>query len=356
MKVIFDKNYKVFFGSDVLSHLAQSIIQKSYSQVFVLVDENTEKFCLPVLKPYLEKFTLIRMKSGEHNKNLEQATIIWNTLQKNLANRNSVLLNFGGGTLSDLGGFCASTYKRGIDFINIPTTLLAMVDASIGGKQGIDLNNYKNLIGVFNHPTQVFIYPQFIETLSAADKRNGLAELLKHALIDDKELFEKLIKTSQIDYHQIEKFIEKSTKIKIKIVNKDPYEKGLRKMLNFGHTIGHAIETYSLINDAKPLKHGEAIAIGIICESYLSNKMMKLSNSDLDSIVKFIQYNFEKYGNQWRYDDLITNMHHDKKNNTNQINFTLLKKLGKAEIDCHCSTELIIESLQFYESLSFYKS
>ena len=355
MKVIFDKNYKVYFGSDVLSHLAQTLIERSYSQVFVLVDENTEKYCLPILKPYLEKFTLIKMKSGEQNKNLEQASIIWNTLQQNLANRNSVLLNCGGGTLSDLGGFCASTYKRGLDFINIPTTLLAMVDASIGGKQGIDLNRYKNLVGVFKHPAQIFIYPQFIETLSNEDKRNGLAELLKHALIDDDELFDKLVKTPQIDYLHIEKFIEKSTKIKIKIVNKDPYETGLRKVLNFGHTIGHAIETYSLINDEKPLKHGEAIAIGIICEAYLSNKLLKLTSKELDSIINFIVYNFEKYSKKWVYDDLITNMHHDKKNNSNLINFTLLKKLGKAQIDCNCSTELIIESLQFYESLSFPK-
>ncbi len=266
MKVIYDKSYKVFFGESVLNHLAQTVINKEYSNVFVLVDDNTEKFCLPILKPYLENFTLIKIPSGEVNKNLQTANIIWNNLQQHSANRNAVLLNLGGGTLSDIGGFCAATFKRGIDFINIPTTLLSMVDAAIGGKQGLDLNNYKNLIGVFQHPKQIFIFPEFINTLPNNEKRNGLAEIIKHALIFDDKLFDKIISTSKIDSEQLDKWIEKSAKIKIKIINKDPFEKGLRKVLNFGHTIGHAVETFSLINDSEPLKHGEAVAIGIICE------------------------------------------------------------------------------------------
>lgn len=352
MKVIYDKNYKVFFGVDVLGELAKTLINKEYSRVYVLVDENTEKYCLPILKPYLEKFVLIKIKSGEQHKNLENASIIWDSLQQNLANRNSVLINLGGGTLSDLGGFCAATYKRGIDFINIPTTLLAMVDASIGGKQGVDLNSYKNLIGIFKHPEHVFIYPQFIETLPNLERRNGLAEILKHALIEDKKLFDKLISVNQIDYLQIEKLIEKSTKIKIKIVNKDPHEKGLRKLLNFGHTIGHAVETYSLLNDSNPLKHGEAVAIGMICESYISNKVLGFDIDGLNLIVKFIKLNFEKYQPNWKLEDLIKIMQNDKKNNNSGINFTLLKKIGKAQIDCTCSIELIGESLNYYKNLA----
>lgn len=353
MKVIYDKNYKVFFGTDVLSHLAQTLIDKAYSRVFVLVDENTEKYCLPILKPYLENFTLVKILSGEQNKNLSTAAIIWDALQYNLANRNTVLLNLGGGTLSDLGGFCASTYKRGIDFINIPTTLLSMVDASIGGKQGVDLNSYKNLIGVFKHPKQVFIYPQFIETLLVSEQKNGLSEIVKHALISDKKFFEKILSTPEINYSQIDKWIEKSAKIKIQIVNKDPHEKGLRKVLNFGHTIGHAVETFSLMTDSKPLKHGEAVAIGIICESFLSFKTMKLDGDDFEKIIKVITANFEKYFSSWNIDELLKIMQNDKKNNNSEINFTLLKKIGKPVIDCNCTNELIIESLNFYKNVAY---
>jgi len=350
MKVIYDKSYKVFFGENVLNHLAQTIINKAYSNVFVLVDENTEKHCLPLLKPYLENFTLIKISSGEVYKNLQTANIIWDNLQQHSANRNAVLLNLGGGTLSDIGGFCAATFKRGIDFINIPTTLLSMVDASIGGKLGIDLNNYKNLIGVFQHPEQIFIYPAFLKTLPNNEKRNGLAEMIKHALIDDEKLFHKIIETNQIDTEQLEKWIEKSAKIKLKIVNKDPFEKDLRKMLNFGHTIGHAVETYSLMNDEEPLKHGEAVAIGIICESYLSYKTHKLSKDEFDLIVKFVFKNFDKYNSNWNSKELLKIMQNDKKNINSEINFTLLKKIGKAKVNCYCSIELIIESIEFYKN------
>ena len=350
MKVIYDKSYKVFFGQSVLNHLAQTIINKEYSNVFVLVDDNTEKFCLPILKPYLENFILIKIPSGEVNKNLKTANIIWDDLQQHSANRNAVLLNLGGGTLSDIGGFCAATFKRGIDFINIPTTLLSMVDAAIGGKQGLDLNNYKNLIGVFQHPEQIFIFPEFINTLPNNEKRNGLAEIIKHALVSDDKLFDKIISTSKIDTEQLEKWIEKSAKIKIKIINKDPFEKGLRKVLNFGHTIGHAVETFSLINDSEPLKHGEAVAIGIICESYLSYKCNKLSKEEFDLIVQFIFKNFDKYMSNWNNKKLLKIMQNDKKNINSEINFTLLKKIGKAKINCFCSIDLIIESLEYYNN------
>ena len=350
MKVIYDKSYKVFFGENVLNHLAQTIINKAYSNVFVLVDENTEKHCLPLLKPYLENFTLIKISSGEIYKNLQTANIIWDNLQQHSANRNALLLNLGGGTLSDIGGFCAATFKRGIDFINIPTTLLSMVDASIGGKQGIDLNNYKNIIGVFQHPEQIFIYPEFLKSLPNNEKRNGLAEMIKHALINDDKLFHKIISTNRIDTEQLEKWIEKSAKIKVKIVNKDPFEKDLRKMLNFGHTVGHAVETFSLMNDTEPLKHGEAVAIGIICESYLSHKSHKLSKEEFDLIVKFVFKNFDKYISNWNHNELLKIMQNDKKNINSEINFTLLKKIGKAKIDCYCSIDLIIESLEFYKN------
>jgi 3-dehydroquinate synthase len=305
---------------------------------------------LPILKPYLENFTIIKIPSGEIYKNLQTANIIWDNLQLHSANRNAVLLNLGGGTLSDIGGFCAATFKRGIDFINIPTTLLSMVDASIGGKQGIDLNNFKNLIGVFKHPEQIFIYPEFLKSLPNNEKSNGLAEMIKHALISDVKLFNKIISTNQIHAEQLQKWIEKSAKIKVKIVNKDPFEKDLRKILNFGHTIGHAIETYSLMNDLEPLKHGEAVAIGIVCESFLSYKCDKLSIEEFELIIKFIFKNFDKYVANWDNKVLLKIMLNDKKNINSEINFTLLKKIGKANINCYCSVDLINESLDFYKN------
>jgi 3-dehydroquinate synthase len=354
MKVIYDKNYKVYFGSEVLSFLAQTLIEKSYSNVFVLVDENTEKHCLPLIKNYLETFEVIKISSGSLNKNLDSANIIWNKLQEKLANRNSVLINLGGGTLSDLGGFCASSYKRGIDFINVPTTLLAMVDAAIGGKQGIDLNNYKNLIGVFQHPKQIFIFPEFINTLPNTEKRSGMAELIKHALIDDQSFYKKLLSLEDLkDFSQIDKLIEKSAKIKLNIVNKDPLEKGKRKALNFGHTIGHAIETFSLINDKEPLKHGEAIAIGMICEAHLSFKTQNLQQKDFMNIVTLLTKLFDKYEANLSFEELNPIMQNDKKNNNDKINFTLLKKIGKASIDCNCSDENIREALDFYQNNAY---
>lgn len=351
MKEIIHKDFEIFLGDDSLEHLAEILIEAGYSKIFVLMDTNTHRHCWPILSPYLVNFLPIIIPEGEASKSLVQAQKVWETLQKNLADRRSVLLNLGGGVISDLGGFCAATYKRGIDFINIPTSLLGMVDAAVGGKLGIDFLAYKNSIGLFKHPKQIIVYPNFIKTLSQEEIRNGLAEVVKHGLIEDKSLFEKL---SNLDNQTLEKagnLIFQSIKIKAQIVKKDPFEKDLRKVLNFGHTIGHAIETWSLLNDATPLKHGEAIAIGMICEAYMSKVLLGLSNPELEQITHYFTKRYPFYKHAWDEMQLIELMRNDKKNEDGFINFTLLKRIGKAKINMHCHEELILKALGYYRQL-----
>ncbi len=351
MKEIFSKKFNTYMGSDVFEELAKSLIEREYSKVFVLMDENTERDCYPILKNYLVDVSIIKISSGEQHKTIKTAEYIWQVLHNNFADRRAVLINLGGGVICDLGGFCAATYKRGIDFINLPTTLLAMVDASIGGKQGCDLDSYKNVIGVFAHPKDIYIYTNFLNTLPNVEKRCGLAELSKHALIDNKDLW-RLINTNPVfDYNNIQKYVAQSAKIKIDIVKKDPYEKGIRKSLNFGHTIAHAIETWSLKKDMQNLKHGDAVAVGMLCEAYISNKKNDFSSKELEQIIDFVVQNFVFYKSNWNVAELISYMKNDKKNYKGNINFTLLKKIGKVKIDVDCDEKIIEEALQFYTSL-----
>jgi 3-dehydroquinate synthase len=352
MKEIIQKDFELFLGNEVLEKLAEILINKEYSKVFVLMDTNTQRHCWPILSPYLVNYEPIVIPAGEANKTLKYAEKIWSKFQEHFADRRAVLLNLGGGVISDLGGFCAATYKRGIDFVNIPTTLLSMVDASIGGKLGVDFDSYKNVIGVFQHPKYIFINPQFLNTLPEEEKRNGLAEVCKHALIEDKSLFEKLAAIEKHDWENAGALIFQSLKIKVSIVKKDPLEKDIRKALNFGHTIGHAIETQSLISDTVPLKHGEAIAIGIICEAYISKAIQGLSSSELEKITEFFKSRFPKYKGKLHASSLIDIMKNDKKNRQGLINFTLLKKIGKAKIDINCHDDLIAKSIEYYRNLT----
>ncbi len=351
MKEILNKDFNIFFGEEVFEKLLENLRVKDYTKLFVLMDTNTRKHCSPILRNYLKNYIPILIPVGESNKTIQQAEFIWKTLLKNLADRKSVLINLGGGMVSDMGGFCASTYKRGIDFINIPTSLLGMVDAAIGGKQGIDLDSNKNMIGVFNHPESVFIYPPFLNTLVDSEIRNGFAEIIKHALICDKILFEKLEKLDLYDRTRFDPVIFQSVMIKFSIVSRDPFEKNIRKKLNFGHTIGHAIETLSLLRDKNPLKHGEAIAIGMICEAFLSNAVEGLSNKEFNHITELILNRFPKYEQKWNAAKLIRIMKNDKKNIAGNINFTLLKKIGLAKIDQSCNEDLIVQSLNYYHCL-----
>jgi 3-dehydroquinate synthase len=353
LKEYYLKDFSIFIGNDVFEVLLENLIERSYSKVFVLVDEHTEKYCLPTLTKYLFDIKLIRIQGGEQHKSLDTAQFIWNYLQEQNADRNSVLLNLGGGVISDIGGFCASTFKRGFDYINVPTSLLAMVDSSIGGKTGIDYNGLKNAIGTINQPKAIYINPDLLLSLPKDELLNGFAEMIKHGLILDKSYWEKTVKIGFDDWSKMSTLINGSIKIKLDVIKKDPLEKSYRKILNFGHTIGHAIEAYSLKNDKKPLKHGEAIAIGMICEAYLSKTQLDLSMKELKEITDFIAQYFPKYSLRTILSpELIKLMRQDKKNeHPDEINFTLLKKIGKGSINHICSETQITAALNFYDSL-----
>jgi 3-dehydroquinate synthase len=346
--------YSIHIGSNALRKLKEhlKLSQFKKAKFFILVDSNTVKFCLPLLIYHVKVLAnaqIIRIEKGENNKNIHVCIGLWKTLAKYGANRKSIFINLGGGVICDMGGFVASTYKRGISFINIPTTLLSQADAAIGGKLGIDMDHLKNQIGLFKDPSQVIIDTGFLKTLSKREYFSGLAEIIKHALIADRRYWKKILLTTLSEEAGIMRLIEHSTKIKKRIVQSDPSEKGLRKVLNFGHTIGHAIESYFLKKSNITLLHGEAVAAGMICESYISHKKNKLSKEDLNEITSFIitlykEVTFKKK-DELRLIDLMQN---DKKNEGNGINFTLLSKIGKAEINKNCTIELIRASFKFY--------
>ena len=320
------------------------------SSVFVLVDENTERDCLPILKEYLGNTTLkcIKIPAGEIHKHIHTCQMIWDQLMTHQADRRALLINLGGGVIGDMGGFCASTYKRGIHFIQIPTTLLSQVDASIGGKLGIDFGGIKNSIGLFKNPKGVFIDPSFLKTLPDREIKSGFAEIIKHSLIADPAQWDKLSQYRKLSHLHWPDIIVSSLMIKRDVVKADPFEKGLRKALNFGHTIGHAIESYFLETQT-PLLHGEAIAIGMICESYLSNQQIGLPDHELAAIRSFI---LDLYGHQqipnMAFETLLKSMLNDKKNIGNQINFTLLPQIGQAKVNQTASNIAITNALTYY--------
>ncbi len=345
--------YSVFIGSEFyeLTNTFFSEAKGKYSSYVVLLDENTSKHCLTPLLieiDYLKDALFIEIESGEINKNINTCTRIWEQLAKFNADRKTLFINLGGGVISDLGGFAASTYKRGIDFVNFPTTLLSQVDASIGGKVGIDLDFLKNGVGLFSNPKAVFIYPPFLRTLKRNQFQSGTAEILKHALIADDELWNQL-KNSTFTTAQVEALIKQSVRIKNQIVKQDFLENNVRKTLNFGHTIGHALESYSMSIPKKALLHGEAISIGMICESYLSTKKTGLSQKEFNEIIKYLLAHFKPFKiNKNAFATLLDFMRNDKKNEGDKINFSLLSEIGKCEFNCNCSEELIVESLEYY--------
>ena len=321
MKEIKAIDYSIWIGGNSLSKLDIS----TYSKVAILLDENTKRDCLHKL-PKIENPLIIEIKSGEEYKNISTCNFIWEQLTINNFDRNSLLINLGGGVIGDMGGFCAATYKRGIEFLHIPTTLLAMVDASVGGKLGIDYKGLKNQIGLFNNPKAVLISPEFLETLSESELKSGFSEVVKHALISDSSLWIKLKNThfTDLDWEDI---INTSVQIKNKIVLADPFEKGERKKLNFGHTFGHAIESYYL-EKGTPISHGEAVFMGMILETEISD----LSETDKNEIKNYILSNFAlPYTPKKSY--LHKYLINDKKNQDGKINFTLLSGIGNCSFD-----------------------
>ena len=350
MKIIELDNYKIYVGESVWTNINKYVL--NYSKIFVIVDENTKRDCLPILEKQLNlPLNIILIPAGEINKNIDTCQVIWQEMMNKSGNRNALTINLGGGVITDMGGFCASTFKRGMDFIQIPTTLLSQVDASIGGKLGIDFQQIKNSIGLFANPKAVFINPNFLETLPKREVRSGFAEIIKHALIVDVKQWQVLKQITDLSkVNWAEKLIP-SLKIKKAVVEADPFEKGWRKALNFGHTIGHAIESLYLETET-PLLHGEAIAIGMICESYLSYKILELSKSALMEITDCIIKIYGKIDlSNLDINAALQLMRQDKKNEANVINFTLLHKIGGAKVNQTTNEQLITESINFYREL-----
>ncbi len=319
---------------------------KSYSQIGVLMDSNTFATCYPLIEDALPAHTTIKVLPGEEVKNLETCVEIWQKLTDLNFDRHSLILVLGGGVLGDMGGFCAATYKRGIDFVLMPTTLLAQVDASIGGKLGIDFNHYKNHIGVFQTPVTTLISAAFLKTLPERELRSGFAEVIKHCLISDASMWEN-IRTKDLHSQDWNTLIAHSVKFKTQVVSEDPREKGLRKILNFGHTIGHAVESYFL-NSGNRLFHGEAIAIGMIAEAHIAFRKALMSEEELEAITIYLIQIFGKQENMPDYKIVLENMYQDKKNKGSKILMALTKGIGHAVWDVEANEEEIRESLVYY--------
>lgn len=349
MESVKSQSYEVHINELAKAALNQHVANRKYSKIFLLVDENTKKHCLPVFKTFFDGpiGSVLEIESGEENKHIQTCLQLWEDLSNLDGDRKSLLINLGGGVLTDMGGFVASTFKRGIDFINVPTTLLSMVDASIGGKTGVDLGSLKNQIGVINQPQMVLIFPEFLKTLDPRQTKSGYAEMLKHGLIQDKTYWKDLTEKNNFTDPSC---IQRSIAIKNEVVLQDPTEQGLRKILNFGHTLGHAIESYCLENqDKKTLLHGEAIAVGMILEGYLSHELRGLSKLSLDEIKKgFLKY-FEKV--DFTDDDIDTILQllkYDKKNSHGNVNFVLLQAIGEAVTDIKIPEELFQKAFAYY--------
>jgi 3-dehydroquinate synthase len=340
----------ILFSSDPASDLKSFFDQKKYSGIAVLTDENTLRDCYPLVKKGLPPHELITVKSGEEFKNIGTCEKIWQSMTDQALDRHAGLLIIGGGVLGDMGGFCAATYKRGIDFIIVSTTLLAQVDASIGGKLGVDFNHFKNHIGVFQIPALTLLHDGFLKTLPKAELRSGYAEIVKHILISDPALWSE-IKNQPFEKQSWGKLIRHSVAFKASVVEQDPKEKGLRKILNTGHTIGHALETF-LLNSGNKVLHGEAIAVGIITEAYIAQQRNMLSNQQLQEICKYIIQVFGKILVKTDDQEAIAQLTlQDKKNRGNKILCVLLEGIGKAKWDCEISKEEVKGALTFYQSL-----
>lgn len=321
----------------------------SFDRLFVLVDETTKCYCLPVLNSLHLTFDVITIGATDQHKTLDSLSHVWSELQRMGATRHSLMINLGGGMVTDLGGFAASTFKRGIHYINIPTTLLSMVDASVGGKTGINFGGLKNEIGVFNNADCVILDTEFLKTLDQENILSGYAEMLKHALISNEKMWAEHIQYSPLtsNLSPLSSMIADSVAVKQRIVTEDPTEKGLRKALNLGHTAGHAFESLAL--ERTPILHGYAVAYGLVVELYLSCVKTGFPTDKMHQTVHYIK---EHYGQMAitcdDYPHLLELMHHDKKNEGTSINFTLLAGIGDLRINQTATEEEIREALDFY--------
>ena len=346
---------KVIISHDLEQALTAAIDEVRHDHLFVLVDDTTERLCLPVISSFecIKPARTIVIGSTDANKTLDSLSHVWSELQRMGATRHSLMVNLGGGMVTDLGGFAASTFKRGIPYINIPTTLLSMVDASVGGKTGINFGGLKNEIGVFNNARSVILDTEFLRTMDRENILSGYAEMLKHGLIDCEEHWATLLRPSSDDQLSIVNCqlpitsVQRSVAVKQRIVTEDPTEQGLRKALNLGHTAGHAFESLAL--ERQPVLHGYAVAWGLVVELYLSCVKTGFPTDKMRATVSFI---FEHYGRMSitcdDYPRLLELMHHDKKNEGNTINFTLLGAIGDIRINQTATEDEIKEALDFY--------
>jgi 3-dehydroquinate synthase len=346
--------HTIFFSSEEKDFFTDLLDQKDYSSVFILVDSNTEAHCLPmflVAYPCPENCEVISIEAGEEHKHIKTCTSVWEALSSLGADRKSLLINLGGGVVTDLGGFVASTFKRGIDFINIPTSLLSMVDASVGGKTGVDLGPLKNQVGVIINPQAVIINPVFLNTLPANEFRSGYAEMLKHGLIQDAAYWKKLADFKNISTDQIATFIHHSVNIKYQVVHQDPREDSLRKILNYGHTLGHAIESYFLIHEDKTtLLHGEAIAIGMVMEAYISTQLLSMTQEECDEIKAVFGEIYPKIiFDEEDFEAIIKMLIYDKKNSHGKVKFSLLEAIGNPKWDIEVPNALIKDAFSYYQ-------
>jgi len=350
MGVINCNTYEVLVNENY-EKLNSFIADLSPGKVFILADENTKKHCLPIFDKALNiSYTLIELDSGEVHKNIRTSEAVWEALINYNADRNSLVINLGGGVIGDMGGFVASAYMRGIPFIQIPTTLLSQVDASVGGKLGIDFKGFKNLVGLFQNPNLVWVDTQFLSSLSLRELQSGFAEVIKHGLIRSSALWS-TIQKPDLNFTQEEwdSIVFDNICIKRNVVNEDPREKGLRKILNFGHTIGHAIESFYLDTDSA-LTHGEAVAIGMICESYLSYKTDRITRKEFKTIESFIRATYKFPENlKLSHPQIMTYMANDKKNKDGQILFSLIEGIGNCTFNISIEKPMILEALKYFE-------
>lgn len=342
---------RVIISRHLKTELTKAIAECEHDRIFVLVDETTNKLCWSLVKDYLclKDAQTIIIGATDRRKNLDTLVHVWESLQQGKATRHSLLINLGGGMVTDLGGFAASTYKRGINFINVPTTLLAMVDASVGGKTGINFGGLKNEIGVFNDAEFVLLDTNWLRTLDEENIRSGYAEMLKHGLIADDTMWAELINfnLAQPNLRQLASMLDKSVRIKERIVAEDPHEKGIRKALNLGHTFGHAFESWAM--KRQPVLHGYAVAFGLIAELYLATTRTDFPTERMSQTVNFIRAYYGSLPITCNdYPELIELMHHDKKNRGNEINVTLLVGIGDIRIDQTITEEDIKEALDFF--------
>ena len=344
-------NQRVIISTHLENELVSALSECEHDKLFVLTDTTTQEMCLPVLQKFycMKEAKVITIPASDSHKDIESLMMVWKGLQEGGASRHSCMINLGGGMVTDLGGFAASTFKRGINFINIPTTLLAMVDASVGGKTGINFGGLKNEVGVFNDSKFVILDAEFLKTLDAENICSGYAEMLKHGLISTEAMWEELVSfdLANPDLKQLQRMVGDSVKVKERIVEMDPHEKGIRKALNLGHTFGHAFESWAL--KRKPILHGYAVAFGLIPELYLSVAKTGFPTEKMRQTVTFIKENYGTLNITCDdYDELIELMHHDKKNQNGIINFTMMGAIGDIRINQTATTEEIKEALDFF--------